>query len=156
MKIIPLNEFNVWIPIMMSEVHVLIRDLLVLFCWFSLILFTYRVLCYFYIHPGSTKVKLWHIRQKNFKRLATAEKHVSYHLLDANIYSSYFVCLLLNWGIFLPQISSPAANLFPLDLPSEPWREVVGLMYLSFRRYLSFQHTHFIHLLAKGNSLKLL
>jgi len=32
------------IPIMMSEVHVLIQDLLILFCWFSLILFTCRVL----------------------------------------------------------------------------------------------------------------
>lgn len=100
-------------------------NLLILFCWFSLLLFIYRVLCYFYIQPGSTKVKLWHIQQKNFKRLVTAEKHVNYHLLDANIYFSHFVCLLLNWGIFLPQISCPATNLFPLDLPSEPWREVV-------------------------------
>lgn len=75
----------------------------------------------------------------------TAGKHVNYHLLDANtIYSSHFRCLLLNWGTFLHQISSPVANLFPLDLPSEPRKEVTCLMYLSFRSYLSFEQTHFI------------
>lgn len=61
-------------------------------------------------------------------RLATAGKHINYHLLDANnIYSAYFGCLALQ----LRNISTSDEQSFSQSVPpgpaSEPGREVMCL-----------------------------
>lgn len=149
------------IPITESEVHILIWDLLILFYWFILILFTHRdpaellhLQLSFLCSAGQHKGELWHMQQKNFERLVTARKHVNYHLLDASsTFPLYFASLFLNGGIFLHQTSSSTAQ----SIPSRPacWtKERSHVLIVSLTLNVSIFWTHFILLWANGSSVK--
>lgn len=110
--------------------------------------------CHFCVQLGSTKVKLWHMQQKNFERLVTATKHVNYHLLDASsTLPFHFTSLFLNWGIFLHQNSSPTARFIPSG-PAFWTKERSHVLIVSLALKVPVFWTHFILLLANGSSVK--
>lgn len=113
--------------------------------------------CHFCVQLGSTKVKLWHMQQKNFERLVTARKHANYHLVDASsTLPLHFTSLFLNWEIFYTRTAALQPNSFPLDLPSELGREVMCWLSLSLWRFLSFEHisSFFWQMVALWNSCR--
>lgn len=121
------------VPITMSEVHLLIQDIPILFCWFSLILFLecLRILLpAVVISMFSLATQRWNSGTYNSRisRLATAGKHINYQLLDANnIYSAYFGCLALQLRNISTSDEQSCSQSVPPGPASEPGREVMCL-----------------------------